>query len=249
MPCSNCNKFPPEIPTLKQCAKCKTAYYCSRECQTKHWKKHKKECVVFAAAYASHASGSGSNTNGASNGNGHPRTNGNSRPTYSTTNGTDGTSSTPMAQNLNVHFDNPFSRLRSGTWLDGRSESDVQELLIDTYRLRMSDRFKFEKVVESDSALHGFDGMIAERDEKVLELKARKGEKLEEDKGDRGEREVFVVEGGRNSMKNDEEEEGEEQGEPNGVKGFRYFLETICEARNRFILPHSWNRVKREACS
>jgi hypothetical protein len=79
-----------------------------------------------------------------------------------------------MAQNLNVHFDNPFSRLRSGTWLDGRSESDVQKLLINTYRLRMSDRFKFEKVVESDSALHGFDGMIAERDEKVLELKQRR---------------------------------------------------------------------------
>jgi hypothetical protein len=29
----------------KKCSRCNTAYYCSRECQKKHWKMHKKECT------------------------------------------------------------------------------------------------------------------------------------------------------------------------------------------------------------
>ena len=31
------------------CAKCKQVKYCSRGCQTKHWKKHKKGCKKFVA--------------------------------------------------------------------------------------------------------------------------------------------------------------------------------------------------------
>ncbi|KAJ7577397.1 hypothetical protein C8J56DRAFT_970759 [Mycena floridula] len=30
--------------TLKQCGRCKTVWYCSRECQAKDWKDHKKTC-------------------------------------------------------------------------------------------------------------------------------------------------------------------------------------------------------------
>ena len=33
--------------SLKKCTRCYKAYYCNRECQSQHWKIHKKECVDF----------------------------------------------------------------------------------------------------------------------------------------------------------------------------------------------------------
>lgn len=33
---------------LKSCAKCKSASYCSRECQKSDWKKHKKYCTMMS---------------------------------------------------------------------------------------------------------------------------------------------------------------------------------------------------------
>ena len=43
--CANCSKtaFHFDKP-LKPCAKCKQTVYCSRACQTQHWKSRKKEC-------------------------------------------------------------------------------------------------------------------------------------------------------------------------------------------------------------
>ena len=42
--CDNCKKFV-ESSTLMACASCKVTLYCSRSCQTQHWKKkHKEEC-------------------------------------------------------------------------------------------------------------------------------------------------------------------------------------------------------------
>jgi hypothetical protein len=33
-----------KTPTTKACARCKTSYFCSAECQKSAWKKHKKTC-------------------------------------------------------------------------------------------------------------------------------------------------------------------------------------------------------------
>ncbi|RPA83751.1 hypothetical protein BJ508DRAFT_341341 [Ascobolus immersus RN42] len=41
--CHQCGKI---LENIKHCPKCKVAYYCNRECQTKHWQKHKKACAA-----------------------------------------------------------------------------------------------------------------------------------------------------------------------------------------------------------
>jgi hypothetical protein len=38
--CAQCNKE-----ASKKCGKCKKVWYCSRECQTSHWKLHKSVCL------------------------------------------------------------------------------------------------------------------------------------------------------------------------------------------------------------
>lgn len=40
--CYFCDK---EMTTTKQCANCRHAVYCSKDCQKKHWSKHKPNCV------------------------------------------------------------------------------------------------------------------------------------------------------------------------------------------------------------
>jgi hypothetical protein len=42
--CCFCHAF---SKTLKKCAKCKKASYCSKECQTHHWKRHKSICKLI----------------------------------------------------------------------------------------------------------------------------------------------------------------------------------------------------------
>ncbi|KAB8209300.1 hypothetical protein BDV34DRAFT_232543 [Aspergillus parasiticus] len=42
--CKVCAKESSNDTTLKRCAKCKTQWYCSRECQKADWKTHKKTC-------------------------------------------------------------------------------------------------------------------------------------------------------------------------------------------------------------
>ncbi len=41
-PCEECG-IVPEAPN--RCSRCKAAVYCSRDCQTSHWRKHKKTCA------------------------------------------------------------------------------------------------------------------------------------------------------------------------------------------------------------
>ncbi|KAF9207771.1 hypothetical protein BGZ49_010593 [Haplosporangium sp. Z 27] len=49
----------------------------------------------------------------------------------------------------------PFTKLQNKTWLHDRSETDVFKLLIDTYRMRMEDMYKFEGGAEADSVYNG----------------------------------------------------------------------------------------------
>ncbi|VDP84334.1 unnamed protein product [Echinostoma caproni] len=37
-------------PTVKRCSRCRTEWYCRRECQVKHWSKHKKACDLMVDA-------------------------------------------------------------------------------------------------------------------------------------------------------------------------------------------------------
>ncbi len=45
-PCEECGVVP-ELPS--RCSRCKAAVYCSRDCQTSHWRKHKKTCAAPSA--------------------------------------------------------------------------------------------------------------------------------------------------------------------------------------------------------
>lgn len=121
--CASCNKKAGTGATLKRCAKCQTTQYCSRDCQKTHWKEHKKVCARQAAAVAS-ASES---------------TSGPSSASASASGGASGS-----ARGLTVTIEKPFHRLNDRTWIHDRPEEDTYKLLIDTYRLRMDDDFKFE---------------------------------------------------------------------------------------------------------
>ncbi len=43
--CEYCNKY---YPVTKKCCNCKKVQYCSKDCQTKHWPMHSKDCKVAA---------------------------------------------------------------------------------------------------------------------------------------------------------------------------------------------------------
>ena len=53
--CSYCNKPEPTNTKFNRCKRCRSVYYCNRECQMKHWKTkpngHKKQCTKLAAAF------------------------------------------------------------------------------------------------------------------------------------------------------------------------------------------------------
>ena len=55
--CSYCSKEPKTGKKLNKCSGCSSVFYCTRECQTKHWKTkpngHKKQCKKLAAFRAS----------------------------------------------------------------------------------------------------------------------------------------------------------------------------------------------------
>ncbi|KAK3331696.1 putative MYND domain protein [Cercophora scortea] len=139
MACAACKKSPPEV-TLKHCAKCFITDYCSRDCQKADWKAHKKICgkpgqedTTGGPSFANFSTGTRSGTSSA-------------RPAASVLSPPKGLDS-PIAK--------PFTRLDNGTWLHDRPEKDVYRLLIDAYRMRVEDMYKFDGDVEEDSIYSG----------------------------------------------------------------------------------------------
>ncbi|KAK4171415.1 hypothetical protein QBC36DRAFT_339990 [Triangularia setosa] len=66
-------------------------------------------------------------------------------------------SSTPSSQSSShpPRDANPFIQLNQGSWLHGRPEKEVYGLLIDTFRLRADDQYKFEGDAEGDGVYGG----------------------------------------------------------------------------------------------
>ncbi|KAL8919230.1 MAG: hypothetical protein Q9208_006891 [Pyrenodesmia sp. 3 TL-2023] len=129
--CANCNKTASDTPQLKLCAKCRVIHYCSRDCQTTHWKVHRKVCAKQAAAAGTHDATS---------------------PPKIIHN-TDYQS--PHSKNLETQIPKPFTRLDNNTWLHDRPEKDVYKLLVDAFRMRQEDNHALEGTVDKDSVYTG----------------------------------------------------------------------------------------------
>jgi splicing suppressor protein 51 len=65
-------------------------------------------------------------------------------------------------KNLIAPINKPFHALNDKKWLHSRPETDVYKLLIDTYRFRMEDDYKFSGDADMDSiyggAPNGYEG-------------------------------------------------------------------------------------------
>ncbi|KAK1731346.1 hypothetical protein CaCOL14_009849 [Colletotrichum acutatum] len=131
--CTVCKKGPPQV-NLKNCAKCATTPYCSRDCQKADWKSHKKTCGRTDAS----AQPRGGGPTGAGAGN----------PTSA------GTALSPP-KGLDQPITRPFTRLDNGTWLHDRPEKDVYRLLIDAYRLHVEDEYNIDGDAAEDSIYGG----------------------------------------------------------------------------------------------
>jgi splicing suppressor protein 51 len=76
------------------------------------------------------------------------------------------------SKGLSKAIDKPFANLQAKTWLHNRPEEDVYKLLVDIYRLRADDEFKFQGSSPRDS-LYGGASSGLEGFNKFLKLVAR----------------------------------------------------------------------------
>lgn len=118
---------------LKKCAKCHTAVYCNRECQTSDWKVHKKVCAK------QHAQGQSARA---------------PPPTAGTSENMK-TSDLSPPKGLDKAIAKPYTAIDNRTYLHDRSEKDVYRLLIDIFRMRMEDDYNLDGDAESDSVYDG----------------------------------------------------------------------------------------------
>jgi splicing suppressor protein 51 len=132
--CAACNKTAEaaNVTALKQCAKCKTTHYCSRDCQKADWKVHKKICAKNASQAFADARTEHSNSD-----------------------------SSGRLKDLEKHVPNPFTRLDQGKYLHDRPEKDVYKLLIDSFRMREADDLNLEGKTTPGSIYTGASSSIA----------------------------------------------------------------------------------------
>jgi len=127
--CRVCKKKDSEETKLLRCDACKPLvdiWYCGRDCQKADWKKHKKECFSQGFTSTTVNMAPGPSTSEASSTN-----------TSTNTNWTNG-------KGLKEKVAKPFHRLNEKKWLHDRPESDTYKLLIDTFRMKLEDDYKFE---------------------------------------------------------------------------------------------------------
>lgn len=125
--CQSCKKAESKSVPLRNCFRCKSAIYCSRDCQKADRKTHKKVCASNAQA------NTGSNNQSASD-----------------------TNATQSTKALEVDdFLKPFYRLHAKTWLHDHTEKETYKLLIDTYRLRLDDDYTFSGDIHEDNIYGG----------------------------------------------------------------------------------------------
>ncbi|KAK7423559.1 hypothetical protein QQX98_001017 [Neonectria punicea] len=142
--CVVCQKTSAEG-NIKRCAKCSTTPYCSRECQKRDWKAHKKICGKTTVPPGPSAAFTPA------------------RPGLSPPKGLD----KPISR--------PFTHLDNNTWLCGRSEKDVFRLLIDSYRLRVDDDYTFDGDVPEDSVYSGAPNSLRDFQRYLAQVQSRTG--------------------------------------------------------------------------
>lgn len=153
--CTSCKKAENQLPNgLKRCAKCKSQWYCSRECQKSDWKSHKKTCGSARPA----AELGGLNAGNVVIGN-------------------------DRNPNARCYIPKPFTALNNGTWLHDRPKTDVFKLLVDTYRMRIEDEYVFQGDVDEDSLYGGAGASSALRHfrrflNKAVRIDAKRHKKL-----------------------------------------------------------------------
>ncbi|KAL1387671.1 hypothetical protein HDK64DRAFT_219148, partial [Phyllosticta capitalensis] len=111
--CGHCRQ---RTSSMQRCGHCRLQLYCGRDCQKKHWRKHKLVCKLMGAVKDADADQA------------HPNT-----PAHA--------HRCPICcPALQVRIRNPFIALQYGTWLHNRPKNDTYQLLLEAYRLRTGDK-------------------------------------------------------------------------------------------------------------
>jgi splicing suppressor protein 51 len=134
--CKKCECLETDYIKMKQCSRCKSALYCSRECQKADWKGHKKICLKNVQAESATTAASENRHIPA------PNTARTLRPPHRpipTPEPGPAVIGPIIAPGLDVNLTAPFTRLYVKRWLHGRSEKDVYKILFDTIRVRAWD--------------------------------------------------------------------------------------------------------------
>lgn len=123
--CFTCHKLQDELTnTLKRCAKCQGALYCSRKCQTDDWKNHKRTCFSQASSASAQPSGPPPDPQ---------------RPTGQPPN-----PQRPAGQhNAGFNAVNHLLGLTNDDYLHTLPEKEAFAQIIDCFRMRMEDEYVY----------------------------------------------------------------------------------------------------------